>query len=464
MIDKLFLVNLILNATGLFRFLAPQFGVEIGNISFALLAFNAYYLLTKWSHLTLLFRRTDMRYWAFILVLWPFYTILYAPSLEIREVGLALYYFSLFCGAVVYTMANGLTAMHRIVSISLGISAVGLVLSMVVPEYFQRVALLADARTMYLGRSFGFFMQPNAAAIGFALLFFGWFSLWRHKNTIMGVVALVTFLGLILLTGSRVGVVVAVVVIGLLLASSWRSQLPPILAFRRSYLKVLLLGACLLGGLFWTTRYLSSADYKEGSLLDRISMLMRFRLAASCIREDKSVRYRLAAQRVYWALIKKEPLSGHGLGAETHYSENGPIDRTSHSTILTCWMEYGIFYPIALCLLMVRLYLSRRRARAEGAFGSNSIFQFVFIVLFLFTASGNLLSARVFYVVWAMFFAAVCCPRHVFSHDESTGRISGVLTRREVARRFARGRRLQKVMEPSIQGENALAPEGGTDG
>ena len=49
MLDKLFFIFLILNATGLFRFLAPQFGVEIGQVSLVLLIFNFLYILAKLS-------------------------------------------------------------------------------------------------------------------------------------------------------------------------------------------------------------------------------------------------------------------------------------------------------------------------------------------------------------------------------------------------------------------------------
>jgi len=446
MIDKLFSIVLVLNATGLFRFIAPQLDVSIGQVSMALLGVNVIYLVSKAQYSKAILLQSGMGGWLFVLLIWPLSTLLYARSFEVRQVGLLLYYFSLFFGAVVYTASNGLPAIHRVIAVSLAVTIFGFVLSMLVPEYFQDVALLAQNRINYNNRAFGFFMQPNQAAIGFALLFFGWFSLWKHKNTMLEVVALVTFLGLMFLTGSRTGTVVAVIVIGLSLAYSWRRQPRTIRAFRRSYLKVLLLGACLLGGLFWTTRYLSSADYEKWGLLDRISMLTSFRLTDSSIREDVSVMRRLDAQAVYWAFIKVKPLFGHGFGAETHYYENGHIDRTSHSTLLTCWMEYGIFYPIALGLLMVRLYLTRRRARAEGALATDSVFQFVLIVLFLFTVSGNLLNARVFYVVWAMFFAAVYCPactsicnKAILDADSSSsgkGNVSVHLARMKRMRRF----------------------------
>ena len=112
MIDKVFFVVLVLNTTGLFLFLAPQFGMLIGHVSLALLVLNIFYLVVKARRSTRLFLRGGIGGWLFVLLLWPLFTLLYAPSLEIREIGLLLYCLSLFLGAVVYTVANGLPAMH----------------------------------------------------------------------------------------------------------------------------------------------------------------------------------------------------------------------------------------------------------------------------------------------------------------------------------------------------------------
>ena len=134
MIDKAFFVVLVLNTTGLFRFLAPQFGVLIGHVSLVLLVLNIFYLVVKARVSTRLFLRYRLAGWLFVMLLWPFFTLLYSPSFEIREIGLHLYCLSLFLGAVVYTISNCLPAMHSLMSVSLVVTIIGLALSMMMPS------------------------------------------------------------------------------------------------------------------------------------------------------------------------------------------------------------------------------------------------------------------------------------------------------------------------------------------
>ena len=441
MIDKLFFVVLVLNTTGLFRFLAPQFGVLISHISVALLVLNIFYLVVKVRLSTRLFFRGAIGGWLFVLLLWPLLTLLYAPSLEIREIGLLLYCLSLFLCAVVYTFANGLPAMHRLMSVSLIITIIGLALSMLVPEYFKAVAMLANARSKYMGRAFGFFMQPNELAIGLSLLFIGWFSLWRHKNSMFKVVAIMGFLFVILLTGSRTGMLSAVIAVTFIVSPSWRKRW-------RGKLYVLKIGvliACLVGGVIGAKTYIRSiegqVERQKWDLIDRIETLLSFKLSDDgFIVYTDSVQLRLNAQAVYWSLVYEKPLLGHGFGSDTYYKENGSIFLSAHSTALKSAMEYGILYPVVFVLLMFQLYRRRSRRDVESVFQTNAIIQFVFIFLFLFTIAGSVLHDRTFYVVWGVFFAAVYYPRYLFHYDGGTGRISACMTRREISKRLAGGR------------------------
>jgi hypothetical protein len=431
MIDKLFFVILVLNATGLFSFMAPQFGVGIGHVSLALLMLHGVYLVAKRRYLVSVFRRTDMGYWLFLLVLWPLFTVLYAPSLEIRIIALQVYYFSLLCGAVVYTMANGLPAIHRVMAVSLAVTIFGLVLSMLAPEHFQQVALLqgeSDEDVFMMGRAFGFFMQPNQLALGLAYLFIGWFSLWRYKTSVLGVVAIVVYMCVVLLTGSRIGMVIAVIITTFTLAYFWRKESSKAVACRRLYAKALVLGVCVVTGIACVRYYAGLTGYEKGSLLDRMSTLVSFKLSDHGVRYDESVEQRLRAQTIYWSLIGAKLVWGHGLGSETYYYAKGPIDVTSHSSALQCTMAYGVLYPFAFSLLMVRLYRNGNRIDAGEAFGINAILQFVLVVLLVFTVSGQLLDDRAFYVVLGAFCAAVSCPGCVSSYSNGTDRIGGWLT------------------------------------
>lgn len=464
MLDKLFFLVLILNATGLFRFLAPLMDVSISRVSMALLGINVLYLFVKLRYASAVFLHGGMGGWLFVLLVWPLFTLFYAPSFEAREVGLQLYFCVLFFGAVVYTASNGLPAMYRLLYVSLAITVVGLILSMISPQYFAAVAELADARVEGQGRACGFLLQPNSLAAAMIFLFIGWFALWERKNTLLQVAAILGFLLLMLLTGSRTGILAAVIVAAFILAPTLKKGLPS----GKHFLMVSVLIVCLAGGVAGMRYYLSqveNTDIRREDLVNRMQTMLSFRLSDhGGISDDGSIRERLVAQAVYWSLIKEKPLLGHGLGSDTYYQENGSIFLSAHSQAIACAMEYGVLYPIVCCLLTLQLYRKRGRRDVERVFQTNSIGQFVFILMFLFLINGGLFESRTFYVVLGMFFAAVCCPRYIFSHDESTGRISGVLTRREIAGRFAGGKKLQKRVESSMREGNAIAPEGGAGG
>lgn len=105
MVDKLFFISLVLNATGLFRFVASPFGVSVGQVSMVLLVFNVIYLLIKL--LTLIPMFSKMTPWIVVLTIWPLVTLIYASTIDIREIALAIYGFALFAATVVYTVSNG---------------------------------------------------------------------------------------------------------------------------------------------------------------------------------------------------------------------------------------------------------------------------------------------------------------------------------------------------------------------
>ncbi len=466
MIDKLFFVVLVLNATGLFSFVAPQLGVSIGQVSLGLLMLNVFYLVVKSKHTTpLLFRGESVR-WLLVLVLWPLSTVAYAPSIEIRMIGLLLYHFSIFFGAVVYTIANGLPAMYRVLSVSLIITIIGLVLSMLMPGYFEAVAALGRHKTDYMGRAFGFSMQPNSLAVSIGFLFLAWFALWKGKNAMLEVGAILAFLLVMLLTGSRTGMLVGALTVTLHLAYQWRMWLKGKSNFRYPHLKTLALSICIIGGVVGTRVHLGSlgenAGRSEGDLIDRMDALLRGRLSfRGNVMDDVSVQERFGAQEAYWSLIAERPVLGHGFGSDAYYRENGFISTSAHSDALTCAMEYGALYPFVFGLMVFQLYRNHNRRDMEGVLRTNSICQIVAVIMFLFTIAGGLAFNRTFYVVLGGIFAAICFPRYVFSCDENTGRICAWMTRHEIAKRYTQRRIGRKTLRPLAPAQRELAQRRG---
>lgn len=449
MFDNVFFVVLILNGTGLFSFLAPQFGTEISQVSLVLLVLNLLYLASKPRYSAAVALRNGMGGWLFMLLVWPLLTVLYAPSLQIREIGLQLYYVSLLYGTIVYTMANGLPSMHRMLGVSLAVTILGLALSMTAPQYFEAVSELAGANVLKEGRACGFLLQPNSLANAIGFLFIGWFALWRRRKPVVEVGIILGFLLAVLLTGSRTGILMAVIITAFILLPSSKKAV----ASGVSLLRAGLLIGCLASGIVGMKYYLSHIGYvdvRRQDLVNRMETMLSFKLSDDGnISDDGSIRWRLAAQQVYWSLFRERPFFGHGFGSNVYYHDNGPIFLAAHSQALTCAMEYGALYPFVFGVLMLQLYRKRVHCM-HGKLHANSIGQFVFVMLFLFPINGNLFGNRTFYVVWGMFLAAAYYPEYVFRHEQRNEQPEGVLMRPVSAAPRAESERWRSAARPSI--------------
>ncbi|HEY9161950.1 MAG TPA: O-antigen ligase family protein [Desulfomonilia bacterium] len=439
MIDKLFFVVLVLNATGLFSFLAEEFDVSIAIVTGTLLGLNIFYLIIKLRYSIAVFRMAGigMLNWFVILLVWPLFTLLYAQSLEIREIGLQVYYFTLFSGAAIYTIANGLTSMRRLLAVSLVITIFGMVLNLLAPQYFEAVSYIAGAEVLKEGRVCGFILQPNQLALSLDFMFIAWFMLWGRRRIWLEAAAILIFMLLILLTGSRTGMVsTAIIVIFILMPE--RNVVS-----RRYLLKLGTLMLALVAGIAAMKFYLAQINYTdvhEDDLINRMELMLNFKLGnEDDIKNIGSIQQRIDTQAFYWSLFKESPLFGHGFGAEAYYKESGNIFLSAHSDALKSAMEYGFLYPAVFCLLVLLLYRRKSRREIERFLKVNSIGQFVSITVLLF-CMGSIMDTRTFYIILGMFFAVVYCPRRVFCYDD-TSHITRVLSRREITGYYKRKQR-----------------------
>lgn len=439
MINKIFFVILVLNVTGLFGFIAPQLGVTIGQVSLALLILNILYLLLMLRYSKMVFRKIGMIEWLFVLLIWPLITALYAPSFEIREIGLQLYYFTLFSGAVVYTVANGLPSMHRLMTVSLVLTIFGMGLNLINPQYFEVVSDMAEAKVLKQARVCGFFLQPNQLAICINLIFVGWFSLRQWKNAWFEMIVIIMFLLGVLLTGSRTGMLLAVIVVVFVLLPIRRNRKWVI--NKRYMLKLGTLMIALAVGIFAMKFYLAQINYtdkKEDELINRMELMLNFKLGnEDNIKDIENVQARVDAQAFYWLLFKERPFFGHGFGAEAYYKEIGNIFMSAHSDTLTFAVEYGVFYPVVFILLLLSIYFKRNRRDIEGVFETNTIGQFIAVMIPI-TLVASIRDTRTSYVVLGMMFAATYYSKGIFRYDKCTHQISGILSKNEIARLYTK--------------------------
>lgn len=453
MLNHLYFISLILSASGLFRFIAPQIGVSIGNVTMALFALNCLYLVAKADHAIPMLQHRGMGRWLCLLLIWPLATLVYAPAFDAREIGLQFYFFSLFFSTVVYVRLNGLPAMYRVLTISIAITLIGMPLSVMAPEYFEDAAALADARSEQLGRPIGFFLQPNRLAICLCWLFIAWYALWPRKTIVREVLLILAFLGLVLLTGSRGGVLVATGVVAILLAFNWRVRL---LRGRLLVTGVLLL-LSLAGGILGLRVYLdqlSDTGYRRhGDLVDRMESMVTFRFSPEgSITEDVSLEHRVSSQATYLGFILDEPVLGHGFGSNSYYLETGRLWLSAHSEAFTRAFEYGVFYPIALWLAVGSLYFRRGRKAVEQGLGTNAVAQFAGAFAVVFAYASVMEEGRVFCIVLGLFYCMVQYPKELFHEDAMTGLYGAALTRREIRAGRAPGVEADIPADASVAG------------
>lgn len=436
MLDRLLFIALVLNASGIFRFIAPLVGLSIGQVTMALFALNCLYLVAKANHVIPMIQHRGMGRWLCLLLLWPLATLVYAPSFDAREIGLQFYFFSLFLSTVAFVRLNGLGTMYKILTASLIITFIGMPLSVIAPEIFAASAEAADARLEQLGRPIGFFLQPNRLAFCLCWLFIAWFALCRRKSVVLEVMVVILFLGLVLSTGSRGGVLVAGGVAAILFSFKWRVRL---LRGRLLVSGVLLLLSISLGGLglrAYLDQRSDTGHRRHGDLIDRMETMLNLQLSTEgSIAEDVSLEARLSAQATYFNYILEEPVLGRGFGSNSHYLDTGRIFLSAHSEALTRAFEFGIFYPLALWLAVAGLYFKKERKAIEHGLGTNAVAQFTSAFFVIFGYASIMEEGRVFCIVLGLFYALLHYPQFLLHRDEATGLYGAPLSRREIRRR-----------------------------
>lgn len=413
-LNFLFCCVLVLSVTGLFAFIAPQVGLTIGVVtSFLLIVNTAFLILNRKVLLEVLRRSALVRYWLVVLLLWPLVTTLYAPAIELREIGLRFYYVTLFLGAVVFVATENIAKIRVIMSASLILSFLGVLLQYVVPEYFEPVATLSGSEISREGRVSGFLMQPNQLAISLVYMYIVWFAFSRRRiGYVFNAIAMLCLVSAVLLTGSRLGAISALGLVVLIVMADWYLE-------RKRY-KALLRTAALLGAIIFAAVTVTAGialldrggeDWTD--LNDRVRTVLAFRLTTEgSLQSDESLTARRAGQAVYFDLIEESPLIGHGFGADVYYQKTGLIFLSAHSTGLAFAMECGVIYPVIFLSLIMSLGFVRTRKNIEALIGTNSIFQFLALTAFLFPIA-SINDTRVFYVALGIFVSIISARRSI---------------------------------------------------
>lgn len=423
MLDRIFFFSLLLNMTGIFRFLAPLINITIGQISISLLFFNLIYLFLKSNYTRYILKYKSMLPWIIILLIWPLATTVYSPFFSLREIGLQVYYFSIFLGTIVWVNRKGINSVYHLFALSLVVTIFGMALSKLDPALFEKAAILADAKVpgeSIGARPTGFYLQPNSLAIALNLMFIGWFGLWKKKTPRREVLAITLFLALELATGSRAGIIVGVGIIGVYLLHNWKKTL---VSGRLIYWLCIfpaLLFFLSIGTQLYLNNIIQNTTSRHLDLLNRVESIIYLRFTTEdSITNDTSLQYRIMAQKIFLNYISRKPFHGYGLGSVRYYQDTGRIWLSAHSQFLTVAFEYGLFYPFTLFFMVLYLIKNKFRKKIECILMSNIFLQFIFAFLLLFSYS-SILELRLFYVLLGVIVAILWFPYRFFIFKKQT--------------------------------------------
>jgi O-antigen ligase len=416
MLDMIFILVLLLNLTGLFAFIAPMLNVNIAAVSLVLLVINCLYIIVNYKITLRIVRKKHIFYWFIFLVLWPLLASMYAPAINYRQLGLQIYYFTLLLAVVIYLLRNGFKSFHHIVAAAAVVTIFGLILSMFTEDYFQSVASITQNDINYEGRAYGFFMQPNQAAMNSILLFVVWFAGLNKTKLIMVLLSSFGLLIFVSLTGSRGGFITAIAAVLLIfIDKSIRVRKPFKILISPKYIITFLLvfGSFLACVPLLLSFLATNLPEQKGSfkVTARIKAISQMKLAEKDSKGKTTVGRRWEVTKHYYAMICERPILGNGFGSTTILQDKGLLGRSSHNQYLNIAFETGVFCLIFYLFLLVYIYADLGRKRIEQFFHTNSYIQFLTVVALAGMTSHMLLDSRTLYCILGCFLAMLISPK-----------------------------------------------------
>lgn len=406
---------LLLNLTGLFRFFAPQLGIDIGTVSQVLLVIQLGYLALHPKTTIDILRSRVVWLWILFIIAWPYVTTVYTPSVIVREHGLQFYYATLFLASAVFVARVRWGGMRTLISVAIGLTISGLVLSLFAPEYFADVnAMLRGGREEYISnRAFGFFMQPNRASVGVILLFLLWLAGDESTGKRGQLTAVLLMLSGVGLTTSRSGIAIALFIAGLVFwskhkhgqasGSFFERPLPLFMSVVRFGTAVALAFVLVLSG----NSLLQESEV--GGLSDKLFFWVKVETFDQ-IWDDESMESRLHAQKTYGTLIAERPIRGYGIGAVSTFRELGVLNKSSHNLYVERVFEYGILYVLFFVFILYRIATHSRRSFLIDRLGWNVPLVWVSFVLATGMTTSSLLDTRIFYCTLGFVVAGLTYP------------------------------------------------------
>lgn len=420
---------LVVDMTGLFTAIAAQLNLPYRFVSVSLLLSHALYLfLSRRTLIGLLGKKKYYWFWVIMVFMWPAVTYLYAYKLglNLRQVGLQLFYILMLLSASTYVLQFGWNAMRKLAGISLLIGIAGLFASLAIPGFVTSVAnIKLEAGRSYIeggGRAFGLFLNPNQTARNLLLVFILWmihpYKRWQFYTPLIWSVLL---FGSLIATGSRGTIGLAVIVLTIFLQQAFarppqvRHSANPVQIIALSMLALVV--PLLLAGVLREvgSRLIEDVD-RRSSLSSRLYYMSQLDDSTLANLED-AIRNRIDVTAPYYDESLSRPIIGHGIAGMSTWRYLANLPLQSHNSFVSLAFNYGYPYLFAMGLLFFFLFFQPFRKIAEDHFGVSFVLLFVLCLGGIAMVQGTIFNNRPVYVVVGAILALVSHPPVAWSQN-----------------------------------------------
>ncbi len=314
-----------------------------------------------------------------LFVLYPLFAFVYSPYKDPMEICKHIFYSMLMLYTILLIIKGDNEQVGKLYLWALIITAIGGLLSVYAPQYFNEFAINRISRhsgktlesyeyTMSWGRAYGFQFQPNAFAISLMSFMFGFIYFFQTKSAITKIMTIFFCGFVIILSGSRSGLMIYMVICGLFLCHSY---------FRGIYLKngrmengsrtivIFLISGILALTAFFVLKpilFPNEQIYTFRGAQTPLTRMINF--FSGDISQDMSVTSRLSIQLEYLKYVLTcglPALIGSGYASIDYFVISGKFELIPHNIFVHMLVEYGVFFMVLFIFLFTSGTLSVKR-------------------------------------------------------------------------------------------------------
>ena len=420
-IKYLYNTILFIISTKTFVLIASLTNVTIGIVTSIIFFLSVLILILEYIKGNFILKKSVQPIFLFTLVA-PILVSFLTFKLDLRMLFLQLFYFIVFLLSIQFYFKYGRKSVYKVFLYSLLFTCFFGLLSVVNPLFFSSYSLLSDSLAFYGGRAFGFYLQPNALAMGINLMYIGLILSYSNIKQML-VLYPIVFIS-ILITGSRTGVAVFVITSSIFF---WRLIKYRFTTFIKFGLIITLVAIILFSSIVpkIINSYYSDSSYTQ--LEERIEYILGINENPfKKISSDGSMQDRFEYQKKYIKMISQRPFFGYGFGVQHNYFDNNNLIDSAHNTFLEIFFQGGIIYFLFFLLFYLHYIKIGINARYKMYDQKIKIATWSILALFFFYFffSTTLLTERVLYVVIG--FISVCSEINILEFNEDTDNYSRI--------------------------------------